>query len=199
MPLLTEQDQEMYADEIASYYSERDGGGPGGKKKKKKKRDPESVTFVAARAEAKRKAQEAQVAVAKGDLLKTLNRFPELNAQQEEAFFYQYIAWVNESLKSGMTLINDEADLEYKAVKSSKGAGGQNVNKVASAVICRHKISNIFVRNQETRDQFRNKLNARFILGERLTAHLEDWKTYLSGSELTKEQLENMVLEASSH
>jgi len=53
-----------------------------------------------------------------------------------------------------------EADLEEKFARSS-GPGGQNVNKVASAVTLRHRPSGISVTAQDSRSQTQNRKLAR--------------------------------------
>ena len=61
-----------------------------------------------------------------------------------------------------------ETDLEEKFARSS-GPGGQNVNKVASAVTLRHRPSGISVTAQDSRSQGQNRKLAR----ERLVDAIE--------------------------
>jgi len=75
-----------------------------------------------------------------------------------------------------------DLDLEISAFARSSGPGGQNVNKVASAVRIVHKPTGIMVVSSTHRDQFQNKRQALMILQakieqieeERRTAEIKD-------------------------
>ncbi|MFO7675796.1 MAG: peptide chain release factor-like protein [bacterium] len=62
-----------------------------------------------------------------------------------------------------------EEDLEERFVRAS-GPGGQNVNKVSTAVWLRHRPTRVEVKLQEERSQALNRYRARAVLCERVEA-----------------------------
>jgi peptide chain release factor len=69
-----------------------------------------------------------------------------------------------------------EQDIDEQFVRSS-GAGGQNVNKVASCVILYHRRSGIRVKCQQERSQGLNRFLARRILLDKLAAKINAAKS----------------------
>jgi len=63
----------------------------------------------------------------------------------------------------------EERDLEESFIRS-RGPGGQNVNKVSTCVVLRHRPSGLEVRCQQERSQALNRFLARRLLLSRLEA-----------------------------
>ena len=64
-----------------------------------------------------------------------------------------------------------EEDFEEHFVRSG-GAGGQNVNKVSSCVVIRHRPTGFEVKCQKERSQALNRFLAKRMLIEKIQAHL---------------------------
>lgn len=172
-------DLEALGEEIEEEFNKVERGGRGGGRSKGEKG---KKTFKAIARISVENATKKRRETSENFVKKTLIHFPlsdnkEVNHQKVG----EYADWLIESLKMKEPFIKI-SDLEYSQFKSG-GPGGQNVNKVANAVLYRHKPTGLFANSKDSRNTIENRNHAAEVLYENLQDLVSNWTLVLNGIE----------------
>lgn len=156
-------------------------------------------TLKALSVEYAERGKERRVEQAKRSIFNVIGKFPEFTSrEQEDKFLEDYRSWIIKCLKDSKIYIDRSKDFEFKFQRSSRKAGGQNVNKVESSATATHTKTNIWARNDETRDQLKNKNTAMREVAKLLEEHLRDWLVYLDKRDpgsISKDEILDLIIE----
>jgi len=132
---------------------------------------------------------------AKLNLINDLKHFPIKNLKEEQVAggVNFYTEWVIESLEHGYPSISNlDDEIKYSQTRSS-GPGGQNVNKVNTAVVAKHLLTGISARS-EGREMLVNRRESLEKVLRILEEHIENWRTFLGVNCSKKEdEIKNFI------
>jgi len=117
-------------------------------------------------------------------IYKVLLDFPEHRSRElEDRYIDNYLNWLKLCFRENKLKLDPKNDIKLEFSRSSSH-GGQNVNKVETAVRAVHEISNINCHNEENSSQSENREAVLKLLVLKIQNHLKDWKEYLDGRDI---------------
>jgi len=129
------------------------------------------------------------------NLIKDLDHFPIKNLKEEQVAgaVNFYTNWVIKSIENGYPyLSNLDDEIKYSQTRSS-GPGGQNINKVSTAVVVKHLLTGISTRS-EGREMLVNRRESLEKVMRRLEEHIENWRVYLKvPSDKRSDEIKNLI------
>jgi len=187
LPEFQKVDPDDYLNYEEGFIKKGAGGGSGGKGKK---------TLDALKKEQHTQSREKRKREVENSLIQVLKGFPPAdNRDLEIKQLDRYLNWIAANIKDLTPL--DSAELEFTTSKSG-GPGGQNVNKRETRVSLVHLPTYLRSESDQTRSQLQNKELALKLLRERLQNHINDWKEYLSPSQVADIEAVKGLLEKSN-
>lgn len=182
-------DPEDYTDYEDRFIEKGGGGGKSAGSGKGKK------TLAVLKKGQRIQSREKRKQEVENSLIQVLEGFPPVdNRDLEKKQLDRYLKWIAENFKELSPL--DSAELELTTSKSG-GPGGQNVNKRETRVSLVHLPTYLRSESDQTRSQLQNKDLALELLRERLQNHINDWKEYLSPSQVADIEVVKGLLEKS--
>lgn len=150
-----------------------------------KKFNPQNASSKTAHASNRERLKGERAVNAEQRISDQLKLFPVENLPQKTLEkINDYADWVDAYIRTGAVELNpdrnDSPDVKYKNIKKSQGAGGQRVNKSATAVLCTHLLTGAFALGNSESEAIKNEKVAFSLLRRRLEDHLEDWKLVLN-------------------
>jgi len=173
---LTSDNADLVQDTLSGVLDVKGGGKRG---KNHDKNEMGGRTFKQIRKEEVENSQGKRRDEAEREVIKTLEHFPKSDhLEVTDKNIDKYTKWLLDSLKINEPVINN-FDLEYSQF-SAGGPGGQNVNKVANAVLYKHLITGMYANSRDSTNTIENRNHASESLYEDLGVLVKNWKLILS-------------------
>ena len=171
--------------EIEGSLGEKGVGGSGAKIEHKGPKTSREI-----RKSNKENAENNRIKQAESDINRDLEHFPFNDFSEEKLpeVIEKYSSWVLKSLSDKYPFFtNLETEIEYSQSRSS-GPGGQNVNKISTAVTAKHPLTGMYARSEDSREALINKEKSLSKLLTKLENHIKNWSIYLKNIPLEERQ-----------